>query len=341
MKSVALTCGPTGGHLIPASLIANSFQEKGIEVVIFTTHNTLAKKLIDSTIPVTNVDVKPWAGEGLQGKFLALGSVANEYLRLRHRLEEIDAVLSLGGHTAIPVLVAAREKSIPIFIQEQNIIMGRANSLFSGQAQEIYAGMPLQSCYQQNVLGNPVREPSSTHDKWFSENRVLFVIGGSQGSREVSRLLRDNWLNLKEKGWSVFYVKGKFGKDLAGNCFEDDSDFRQVEFVEEMNALLPYADCILSRAGAGTIAEIIQYDLPAVLIPYEKSADNHQRKNAEWISSRGPVSVMPREGPGKPDELMSKINEATGASVDFEVPWSRDVLPQNKIVESISRKLNT
>ncbi len=340
LKSVGLACGPTGGHLLPARLIAEKLLGHSIHPVIFTSRNDLSDKLLSNDILQTDIQVKPWAGAGPLGKLFSIVTIVLEYGRLRHRFRRLDGLVSLGGHTALPPLLGARERSIPTFIQEQNTVPGRANRLFVSGALEVFLGFPSTDRNFQikgSVTGNPVRPAKDPGDPWFRKNPLLVVLGGSQGSRQLSDILVDNAPNLLDRNWLIYYVRGTNGRDLMTRSWAPRDSFRQVEFETEMNRILPLADCVWSRAGAGTLSEIIQYEIPALLFPYPYAADDHQRKNAEWVSGRGPSRVVEPGASVASTKLLSLTEEIASEPTSYDVPWNQNELPQERIARGIRK----
>lgn len=342
MPSVGLACGPTGGHLLPAVLIGRALKNHGIRPKLFTTTGELPDTLIDEDTPLTDLTVKPWTGQSVISKFRSILSVGLEYFRLRNRFHKLDAVVSFGGYTAMPVMIAAREGSIPIFIQEQNTIMGRTNRLFEDYALTVFYGFPPHEksidSDRTRVLGNPVRPAETPDDQWFRHDPLLVVMGGSQGSREVSEYLIDCAPELLNTGWHIYYLKGNYGRDLSTRGWSNTGQFRQAIFDDNLQAVLPSANCLWSRAGAGTLAELIAYELPGILFPYKHSAENHQLRNAEWVSSVGPAEVFDRNEDTVKD-LVNRTRNFKNKSDCYSVPWKHDELPQKNIAEVIKRRL--
>jgi UDP-N-acetylglucosamine--N-acetylmuramyl-(pentapeptide) pyrophosphoryl-undecaprenol N-acetylglucosamine transferase len=338
VATVGLVCGPTGGHLVPASLVANSVQQKGEEAVLFTDLKPSFHNLVNSDLPVTSVNVSPWANQSIMGKLESLSSIGIEYFRLRHRVRALDAVISFGGYTAVPILLAARETSVPIYIQEQNRVLGRANQLFVKHAQQIFQGLPLNEkpTRDAKLTGNPVRTAGSPEEDWFDQSPLLVVVGGSQGSRNVSQYLAETAPLLLDQGWAIYYVRGDNGLDLTNKDWSNQHRFRQVKFNPELNNILPTAQVIWSRAGAGSVAEIIQYQRPALLFPLPGAADNHQSLNAHWLSQSGPASVVSTDANEvEPDKLIRRTEHLLEYNRNYEVPWNQDETAQDTIARTV------
>lgn len=296
---------------------------------------------MDDRIPVTRLTVTPWSGSSIVGKMKSGLSIFVEYLRLRQRIRSLDALISLGGYPAFPLLLGARELSVPIFIQEQNRIMGRTNRFFKNYALDVFYGLPpLDGNFpSSNVLGNPVRPPESPKDNWFHREPILVVLGGSQGARELSEVLSKTAEHLLERGWAIYYLKGQFGLDLDERDWASLESFRQVGFNPNLQSVLPAADVVWCRAGASTLSELIQYQLPAVLFPYEYASDRHQLHNARWMTRQGPSVIHGESNDESAGELLTiteRLNRTTG---NYSVPWETTEYAQERIAEAVMRQV--
>lgn len=337
MSTLALTFGPTGGHLIPAILVAREWRKlHGGEVKLFSTVSADHPLLSDQDVSYEQIQFQPWVGSTFRRLF-GLKDVIKIYPRLRQSLRTVDAILGLGGYSSVPVILAARELGIPVFIQEQNRIFGRANELFISDSFKTFFGLPpVDTVNTSNgvVLGNPVRIQGAIEEPWFTESPLLVVFGGSQGSRDLSEILKTAGDELINKGWHIFYLTGKYGKDLADD-FPSDS-FRQEKTSWQLPGILGQADCAWCRAGAGTISELIHYDVPAILFPYPHAADDHQKENALWSADHGPVEVVHDYQRGK-QGIVNKTMDLFETNQTYQIPWDLNKRPEQIIVEEIHR----
>lgn len=334
MSSVGLVSGPTGGHLLPALLVSRELLSRGVDVSLYTSSSDVLDRFALPDLSVVEMSVYPWSGESLLGKLKSIVSVGREYFRLRNRIRSHQALISFGGYPAVSGLLVAWEAGMDVYFQEQNRILGRTHGLFSGIERMTFFGFPPKqqdSVDKFRVTGNPVRPPGNRDDSWFETDSLLVVFGGSQGSREVSTRLLKAGKGLLESGWSIYYVTGDFGRDLTAEDWSDSERFRQVEFDRDLHEVLPLARCVWSRAGAGTLSELITYDVPGLVFPYPHSTDDHQRANALWVSERGPVDVVESESDLSADQLVERTEALGTSDRGYTVPWDRDRLPQEII----------
>lgn len=333
--TIGLTAGPTGGHLVPAALVGRKLREIGCETVLLSTASSDHFLLEDYQGRFERLDVAPWAGRGPAGRLVSGGSVLRELIRLRNRVGTWDALVSFGGYSVVPVLLAAWEQGVQSFLQEQNRQVGRAHRLFYAYARKIFYGFPpLEEDRDPHhpVLGNPVREVVVPEDRWFHDGPLLLVIGGSQGSRPLSRVLASSVPALLEAGWRVYYVRGQFGLELSSR-FADRKEFREVGVEPEVPGVMDAANGVWSRAGAGTLSEVLRTGTPALLFPFPDAADDHQRINARWVAKRGPARVVSTSHTSEQLVRLSETLEA--ATGGYRVPWSWDPSPQQQIAEAV------
>ncbi len=334
MYKFALGCGPTGGHLIPALLVGREIENRGHRAVLFSSASPDNQLLKKSEISYQTVDMEGWQG-GVFKRFRVLAKTLLEVFRLRKPLAEFDAVVVFGGYSTVPLFLAAVSRRIPVFVQEQNRVLGRASRLAGHFAEWCFYGLPPRRVYFENkasLVGNPVRRCRPVDEGWFADNRLLMVIGGSQGARSLSRELEKSVPDLLEEDWHIYYIRGHFGRDLSQ--FETEEKFRQVDFELDLPRYLAAADCVWARSGAGTITEIIHYNIPALLFPYREAADNHQYLNAKWLAARGPARLVKSEITSR--QLVEQTEQLARRDDKYSVPWSDELPAEKMIVDKIT-----
>ena len=338
MRTLGLAFGPTGGHLIPACLVAQCWidQTRG-DVLLFSSADPGHPILQQYQLPYNQVNFRPWTGTPVK-RVLNFVSLISSYGHLRSQLTEMDVVLGLGGYSSVPVMGIAREQGIPTFIQEQNRIVGRANKLFMPGTFHTFFGFPPGDSHQfrgkYSITGNPVRRQQPIADSWFKNSSLLVVFGGSQGAADLSRYLEQSGKRLLSRGWHIYYVRGNHGHSLTRHFSGYRGQFREVELNPDLPSILAQANCVWGRAGAGTISELIAYDIPALLFPYPYAADAHQHENARWAQQHGPARVMDSTNPSIDDMIQYTRMFATG-NATYDVPWDSTIPSEQRIVREI------
>ncbi len=331
---LALASGPTGGHLLPAILTARQFQHYGINTCLFSSAPASHPLLNNYEGEYSRLRIKNWPAVDLLAKIQGLQELSHHFFRLRKQIREYDALLAFGGYSSVPVIASALYARKPIYLQEQNRIPGKTTLLFSNFARAVFYGLPpLKRGSEQSwyLTGNPTRPVETIPDPWFKDNQLLVVIGGSQGSLELSEHLSKTGGELLEEGWKIYYVAGKFGRDLSGR-FENYDGFRQVEFTNQLPAIMSCATCVWSRAGAGTVSELAVYNVPALLFPFGSAADSHQHYNAGWLAGIGPARVVENSDSNQLVELTRRQAEITAG---YDLPAEMKTAAADKIVSTM------
>ncbi len=243
---------------------------------------------------------------GVLGMARMVNGFAAAFSVLRRRRP--DLVFGVGGYASVPVSVAAAACRIPLFLQEQNAVPGRANRMLGRLAKKIYAGFSGAASYfppgRTEVAGNPVRREivaaraSGTAGRAGSPFTV-FALGGSQGAQAINSLVLEIGRRVKERG----------GPPLAFVLQTGPGGFASVEaaaraeglpiepfpFTDRIGEVFARCDAVLMRAGALSIAEASLFGKPCILIPYPHAADRHQDENAREFCSGGAGVWMRQE----------------------------------------------
>lgn len=314
-----LAAGGTGGHIMPAAALADALAQRGISSRWFT--DTRGAHYSDHMgLPPTILALQPAMGRGLLGKLLSLAAilVATGRCLVSFLLCRPRAVVGFGGYPSLPPLLAARVLFIPLYLHEQNAVLGRVNRLMARAAKGIGLGMVetdrLPPGAKSAFVGNPVRpDVEAWADKDLREAGRLhvLVIGGSQAARILSETVPDALAALSPAIGAPLKISHQSRADDAGavaNIYKIAGlDATVSPFFDDMGSLLASVDVVVARAGASTLAELAIHGLPAVLVPLAIAADGHQQRNAELFAASGGAIVL-SEG----DQLVSGLQKALG-----------------------------
>ena len=213
-----------------------------------------------------------------------------------------DALVGFGGFSSFGPAMAARMRGMPVFIHEANRAVGKAVRFLAKRSTRVYLpeGMQLDGISPEVIrnIGYPLRQefrriPRERARKQLGVaqgDRLLVVLGGSQGAASLNRWVKQNIEELAKEGISTYCLTG-MNKESSGvvqldGPLDNPITSRFVPFTDEMNAVLSAADLVLSRAGAGAIAEIVRCRVPSILVPYPHAADNHQYLNASFLRAK-------------------------------------------------------
>jgi len=306
MRNIVIACGGTGGHLTPGIALAQSLEEKGCPCWLFISQKAVDDRL-SSKYPKLSFVAMPGAPliKSPLGLLRFVCGFALSFWRSYRFYKKIgaDAIVGFGGFSSFGPAMAARMKGMPVFIHEANRAVGKAVRFLAKRSTRLYLpeGMQLEGISPEIIqnIGYPLRQefrriPRERARKQLGVGqgeRLLVVLGGSQGATSLNRWVKQNIEELAKEGISTYCLTG-MNKESSGvvqleGPIGQTITSRFVPFTDEMNAVLSAADLVISRAGAGAIAEIIRCRIPSVLVPYPHAADNHQYLNASFLERKG------------------------------------------------------
>lgn len=300
-----IMAGGTGGHVYPALAVAHELRRRGHDVVWMGAPDSFESRTVPRHgFPIEFVRVSGLRGKGLAKLLLAPLLIARAMLDAWAALRKRDpkVVLGMGGFAAGPGGVVARLWGVPLVIHEQNAAAGMTNRWLARLAQRVLEAFPRTFAGAETV-GNPVRaeiqavaEPATRLAGRAGPGRVL-VIGGSQGAKALNeRVPQALALLPAERRPEVRHQAGRT-LDVAQAAYAQARVTASVEaFIEDMAAAYAWADLVICRAGASTVAELAAAGVGAVLVPFPAAVDDHQTRNAEHLVRAGAaVLVAERE----------------------------------------------
>lgn len=299
--------GGTGGHLFPALAIAEAVkaEEPGSEILFVGTRRGIEARIIpDSGYPIRFITARGMRRTGLFNTVAALWELPKGLLESVTILREFrpDYVLGVGGYASGPTVAAAVLTGVPTGIQEQNSVMGTTNRILSTFVGRVYVGwedtVPPPPSKKTLFTGNPVRADLLAAQQAVEEHETfnLLVFGGSRGARSINISMIENLDALRALGprVRVLHQTGvdeveavKAAYDQAGIC----SDVR--EFIHDMKSAYLWADLVVCRSGAATLAELTALGKPAIVVPYPYAIGDHQTRNAMVLERAHAVRVVP------------------------------------------------
>ncbi|MFT4901419.1 MAG: UDP-N-acetylglucosamine--N-acetylmuramyl-(pentapeptide) pyrophosphoryl-undecaprenol N-acetylglucosamine transferase [Lentimonas sp.] len=311
MSQILIACGGTGGHLAPGIAVAEALQAKGHSCRLLISNKQVDSALIEKYPHLTFLKAP---GRAFSGGILArVGSLWTLLCSFRFackvvRQYEPNAVLLFGGFLSVGLGVAARLSGVLVALHEANCAPGKSIRLIKRLANRIYLPDGVRLCnVPPNIIryyGYPVRNDikhSLKVDSWKRlgiavPNKLLVIIGGSQGAAALNTWAMESFSVMARLGVTVYCVTG-LGKSTCSTISQVDIRGNEitatlVPFSDNMGDVISAADLVISRAGAGSIAEIIRCRAPAILIPYPHAADDHQYANARMHEQHGAGIVI-------------------------------------------------
>lgn len=303
---VMIMAGGTGGHVFPALAVAEGLREQGVDVIWMGTRKGLEADIVPRAgFHMEWVSVSGLRGKGVVSWLLAplrLGGALAQVLLIMLRCRPM-AVLGMGGFVAGPGGLMAWLLQRPLLIHEQNARAGLTNRLLARLADRVMEAFPraLPERCQPQLTGNPVRQnivALAPPEQRFAGRRDalrLLVVGGSLGARALNEVVAQMLAELPQ-GFAVqiWHQAGQRNIDAARRAYADSvsADIRVVAFIDDMSEAYAWADLVLCRAGALTVAELAVAGVAAILVPYPHAVDDHQTANARWLSDAGAAMVI-------------------------------------------------
>ncbi|MCH9627424.1 MAG: UDP-N-acetylglucosamine--N-acetylmuramyl-(pentapeptide) pyrophosphoryl-undecaprenol N-acetylglucosamine transferase [Chlamydiales bacterium] len=196
-----------------------------------------------------------------------------------------DAIVGFGSYYTLPLLVAGVWQKVPIILHEQNTVPGKVNRLLSRFAKTTAITFPESSTWlrgKTQLVPFPLR-PQPSGDPWsyFGLEKgkpTLLVFGGSQGADHLNTLFLDALPYLSD--YQILHFTGKACDKIEPLYQKRGPQYCVKPFEPMMHLAMQIADLAVTRAGASTLAELLDQQTPALLIPFPYATDNHQEKNA-------------------------------------------------------------
>ena len=319
-----IMAGGTGGHVFPGLAVAAELKARQREVVWLGTQRGLEARLVPQHgIEIEWITIAGVRGRGalawLSAPFRIAKAVLEALGALRRRRPA--AVLGMGGFVAGPGGVAAWLSRLPLIIHEQNSVAGSTNRWLAPLAARVFEAFPgsFPARARAELVGNPVRrsltpaEPPRSRllARGGSRRRVL-VIGGSQGARILNQTVPKALAELPAGARpEVWHQAGRGLADARAAYGAAGVEARVVEFIDDMSAAYQWADLVVARSGALTVAELAMVGVGAILVPFAAAIDDHQTSNAQYFARGGAALVIAER-----DLTASSLARALKASLE-------------------------
>jgi UDP-N-acetylglucosamine--N-acetylmuramyl-(pentapeptide) pyrophosphoryl-undecaprenol N-acetylglucosamine transferase len=322
---ILLAAGGTGGHLFPAEALGVELIKRGLRVRLVTDSRALrysglfTKDMIDVVPSETVRGRMPWQ-LAMTGMKLAAGTAVA--VNLMRRLRPA-AVVGFGGYPTLPPLIAARLLRIPGVIHDANAVLGRANRFLSRHVDAIATSLPgvldrdPSLAGKATTVGTPMRPAilDAAAIPYVPPETIapfrLLVVGGSQGARVMSDIVPGAIERLEPALWNRLVLTQQVREEDMGRvrAVYDRLKIRAelAPFFTDLAARLASNHLIVSRSGAGTVAELAAIGRPSILVPLPGAIDQDQFANAGVLSgASGALRIVQAEF--SPDRLASEIS---------------------------------
>ncbi len=305
-----IAAGGTGGHIFPGIAVAEALKkrEAASEVLFVGSERGLEEEILKKEdLPHVSLRVGRLKGEGFRQRLRTFVRLPGSLLQARSILAQTcpDVVLGIGGYSSGPVILAALLRRIPRAILEPNAIPGFTNRVLGRFVGKICISFAETARFfpktKTRLTGTPVRRvlteigekrrPLPGGDRPFT----ILLFGGSQGATALNKAMVALLPALENSGKSfrIIHQTGSQDREWVRKAYENSKIPSVVEaFIGDMAAVYREADLVVSRAGASSIAELIETRSASILVPYPYAADDHQRFNAQSLSGIGAAEIL-------------------------------------------------
>ena len=325
-----IVAAKTGGHVFPALAISEELIKSNHEVTILGTGSDIENKAFkDLNSKTYKLLIQGFRGNNALIKLKVLFQVFINIFKVIKilRNEKIDAMIGFGGFITVPAGLACWIIKKPIFIHEQNSVLGSANKILSKISKINFLGMPIKNINNSIISGNPIRESFFNYDEENENNESIniYITGGSQGADYINK-------NIPKalKGFSNINIKHQSGRNNSNKVKEiylhNNIDAEVLDFYSNPQQQIFWSDFVISRAGALSLAEITSMNKGILMIPLPNSIDDHQLKNAESIQAEG-MGIIHQQN-DHIDSLVQKLEEIIVNK--YYDNWKK-IIPKNHI----------
>ena len=301
--TLMVMAGGTGGHVYPAIAVADCLYTKGWKIVWLVTEGGMENRLIaDKPYSKAMMTMRGVRGKGLMGWVLLPFKLM---LAFKQSLSAIlahkpDVVLGMGGFAAFPGGMMAKLMGKPLVIHEQNSVAGLTNKTLRYIANKVLAAFPAAFGDKATLVGNPVRDDITTlalPETRYAEKTgklKLLVVGGSLGAAALNDVLPKALATMPEaKRPEVVHQAGeKHIATLEANYQQAGVKAETKAYIQDMASMYAWADVVVCRAGALTVAELACVGVASVLVPFPYAVDDHQTTNAAYLSENGAAILI-------------------------------------------------
>jgi UDP-N-acetylglucosamine--N-acetylmuramyl-(pentapeptide) pyrophosphoryl-undecaprenol N-acetylglucosamine transferase len=303
-RTLVIMAGGTGGHIMPGLAVADEMTRHGWRVVWMGNPEGMEARLVpEKGYEMAWVRFSAVRGKGILRKLLLPLNLLRGFAQAFSHLKRIrpDVVLGMGGFISFPGGMMAVLRGIPLVLHEQNSIAGLANKVLAHIADRVLTGFP-DVIPKGQWIGNPVRHdiavlPAPTFRYSERQGKLhLLIIGGSLGAQALNETVPQALalLTADERPEVIHQAGEKHIDALHAAYAAAGVDANAVSFIEDMASAYAWADVVICRAGALTIAELAAAGVASILVPFPHAVDDHQTANARFLARAGAAMLLPQ-----------------------------------------------
>jgi len=300
--TVMITTGGTGGHIFPGLAVAAKLVARGLSVFWLGTRGGLEAKLVpEHGVEFEGVSFRGVRGKGLRtlllGPYALLAACVDSLSIMRRRRPSV--VLGFGGFASFPGALMGVASGRPLVLHDANAVAGLANRILAYGADRILLGFPDalagRHAKKSSWVGNPLRDSIALlppPDERFAGRTGplrLLVVGGSLGARALNERVPAALARMDEVARPVVvHQSGAKHLELLRAAYRNAHvDAECVAFIDDMAARYAWADLVVCRGGAITVAELAAVGLGAIVVPLPGAIADEQTANADFLAAAG------------------------------------------------------
>ncbi|MDP3087734.1 MAG: undecaprenyldiphospho-muramoylpentapeptide beta-N-acetylglucosaminyltransferase [Methylotenera sp.] len=303
VKTLMVMAGGTGGHIYPAMAVADHLKDMGWNIVWLCTQGGMENRLIENKgYKKAMITMRGVRGKGLLGWLLLPVKLTKAFSQSISALRQHrpNVVLGMGGFAAFPGGLMAKLLGKPLVIHEQNSVAGLTNKVLAKFATRVLAAFPVAFGNKAQIVGNPVRAdivslplPESRFAERTGALRLL-VIGGSLGAQALNEYIPQAVARLPEKKRpQIIHQAGVKHIDALNENYQKSGVTADTRaFINDMASIYAWADFVICRAGALTVAEVSALGLGSLMVPFPHAVDDHQTTNALFLVESGAAFLV-------------------------------------------------
>jgi UDP-N-acetylglucosamine--N-acetylmuramyl-(pentapeptide) pyrophosphoryl-undecaprenol N-acetylglucosamine transferase len=306
---IVISGGGTGGHVTPALALGEALRARGEAVLFVGSERGIEKRLVpEAGFELVTLDARPVLGRGPLARAGALWALGRATLAAHRLLRARGArlVVAVGGYASVPAALAASLAGIPVALVNTDAVPGLANRVLARVAKRVFVGWPGAAAAfgggpRVEVTGVPLRAAlrqafaaRGRDDKPGSDDRLhLFAFGGSQGARQINDALVAALPALDPARVAVVHQTGDADRERVEAAYRAAGfDALVTAFERDMPSRYRWADLVVCRAGAISVAELALAGRAALLVPLAHVGGGEQFANARELERAGAARVL-------------------------------------------------
>lgn len=346
MKYAVIVAGGTGGHINAALAIGEALQSEAWDIQYLTGKRPLDYKLFKNQ-KVIHLDSKPLrTNNPLQFltnvilNLLSFFSILFKFISHRPKF-----IVGAGGYVCGPTLLAGFLLFIPVFIIEQNAVMGLTNRILGWISTRIFVhftktrGLSPSLTKKVRVVGNPTRKSiQPVSQKPFDGELRVLVFGGSLGASQINKVI---WELLQKPSVQKLSIHHQLGGDVKAPEIQTTANYIPLNYIDDMQKEYEWCDVIISRAGASTVSELAIIKKPVLIFPYPAATDNHQYYNAQIFQEESDFTVEVLDPKMAHPDCVKRTQDFLFKASHQELKYSKTPSSGNHTCDEVLREIKS